>query len=149
MRLSVQMAYGLFVFGLSTLAYENLRRSTQYRHAAGNVVGGRPKLQFIGPGAETINLTGRLFPQFKGTPLGLDLLRSMAAEGKAWPLICGYGRVFGTYVVTDIDEAQSNFTNLGIPERIEFTVNFTRADVRVTEALGTLKDGAKKLLGMA
>lgn len=148
MNLNVLMAYGIFVFMLPTLAYEELRRSTQYRHAANNVVGARPQRQYLGPGDDTITITGRLYPQFKGTPLSLDALRAMAEDGKAWPLVCGYGRMYGAWIIENIDEGQTHFSPHGAPLRYEFSITFKRADASLIESLGMLKSSTQSLFGM-
>ena len=70
----------------------------------------------------------------------------MAEEGKAWPLICGYGRVFGAYVIQSIDEGQTHATSEGIPTRIEFNLQLQRAQGDL-DALGMLGSDAASLLG--
>jgi hypothetical protein len=73
------------VFGLDTLAYQELERASEWRHPTNSRVGARPAAQFLGPGPETITLTGLLAPLFKGSSKSLDLLREMANTGQAWP----------------------------------------------------------------
>ena len=46
----------------------------------------------------------------------------MAAEGKAWPLVDGTGRVHGAFVITDIDEGLKEFFPDGTPRKIDFSI---------------------------
>ena len=43
---------------------------------------------------------------------------NMAAQGKAWPLIDGTGRVYGAFVITGIDEGMKEFFADGTPRKI-------------------------------
>ena len=54
----MMLALGLFVFELRTLPYQEMQRSMSWRHAEQSRVGERPALQFTGPDADTITLTG-------------------------------------------------------------------------------------------
>ena len=76
------MALGQFVFSLPTLAYNEFRRSSAWRHPSNSRVGARPARQSLGPGDDTITLTGVLAPEFKGDPRAIEQLRAMAEEGR-------------------------------------------------------------------
>ncbi|HEX8963635.1 MAG TPA: phage tail protein, partial [Rhodocyclaceae bacterium] len=86
-QVSAMAALGLFVFSLHTLPYQQLQRSAQWRHPSNSRVGRRPARQYVGPGDETITLTGTLYPEITGGAVSLALVRAMADMGKAWPLI--------------------------------------------------------------
>lgn len=72
------LAYGMFVFGLSTAAYQELQRQIAWRHQSQGRVGRKPARQFLGIGEESITLSGTLLPQFTGGQQSLDQLREMA-----------------------------------------------------------------------
>lgn len=133
----MMMGYGQFVFGLDTLAYQELERASEWRHPTNSRVGARPAAQFLGPGPETITLTGLLAPLFKGSSKSLDLLREMANTGQAWPLVAGSGRVYGAYVITALREVENNHLADGTATRIQFTVGLQRVDDDATDQLGT------------
>ena len=80
--MSSMMALGQFVFGLDTLTYQELQRSTEWRHPTNSRVGARPARQFIGVGEDTITLTGLQVPEFRGNRRSLDDVRAMADAGK-------------------------------------------------------------------
>lgn len=131
-------ALGQFTFALNTLAYQELRRSTAFRHASNSRVGARPGLQYVGPGDETITLTGLLAPEFMGDRLALDRLRAMADKGSAYALVNGAGESFGAWVIESLDESGSIFVREGVARRVEFTINLKRADdAQVDPAGGT------------
>ena len=76
------MALGQFIFSLPTLAYDNLKRSTAWRHPGHSRVGARSAHQFLGPGDESIHLSGVLIPTLIGRVASLDELREMAKKMK-------------------------------------------------------------------
>ena len=134
----MMMTLGMFVFGLPTLAYQELQRTTEWRHASTSRIGTNPASQFLGRGEDTITLPGTLLPGLVGSPLSLDVLRKMADTGKAWPLIGGTGRIYGTWVVTSISETQQVFFEDGTPRRYEFTISLKRIDDGRIDMLGSL-----------
>lgn len=124
----MMMALHLFVFSLPTLAYQELQRQTAWRHPSNSRVGARAARQYVGPGEETISLSGVLVPEFAGTTLSLDLLRDMAAAGESYPLVGGDGRVYGAFVIESINETRTIFTSAGSARRIEFQLQLARTD---------------------
>lgn len=117
------MSLGMFAFALSTLAYEELQRRTDYRHARSPRIGARDAAQFVGPGDETISLNGTAHAELSDGVVSLDQLRDMARSGNAWPLVDGAGRVYGAFVIEGIDERQKHFLADGTPLRIDFAID--------------------------
>ena len=132
----MMLALGMFVFSLSTLAYQQLQRQTEWRHPASSRIGAAPARQFIGRGDDTITLPGILFPELAGTTLSLDTLRLMANTGKAWPMIEGSGRIYGLWVIESLSETKTVFFRDGTPQRIEFTLTLKRTDDDRIDLLG-------------
>ncbi|SDG27274.1 hypothetical protein SAMN05216571_10810 [Onishia taeanensis] len=124
----MMMTLGMFVFGLSTAAYQELQRQTQWRHQSQGRVGRRPARQFLGAGDDTITLTGTLLPQFTGGQQHLDQLREMANQGAAWPLIEGSGLYYGLFVIERLNERKSSFMRDGAAQQIEFDLTLQRLD---------------------
>lgn len=132
----MMMTLGMFVFGLDTVAYQNLQRQTAWRHAAQSRIGRRPARQFLGQGEDTITLSGTLLPQFTGGQQSLDELREMADQGAAWPLIEGTGRYYGLFVVESMSERGSHHMRDGAAQRIEFDLVLQRVDEDEVDRLG-------------
>jgi phage protein U len=143
----MMMTYGMFVFGLDTAAYQELQRQTSWRHSAQNRIGRRPARQFLGPGDDTITLTGVLLPQFTGGQQNLDELREMANEGAAWPLIEGNGTNYGLFVIESMRERKTHQMEDGTAQRIEFDLVLQRVEDDETQRLGTLNPGDANNLG--
>lgn len=142
----MMMTYGLFVFGLSTAAYQELQRQTSWRHASTSRINARPVHQFLGPGDDTINLTGTLLPMFTGGQQNLDMLRALADGGRAWPLIEGTGTYYGMYAITSLSERKSEFFRDGAAKEIAFDLKLTRIDEGRTELLGVLENSALRAI---
>lgn len=140
----MMLALGMFVFSLSTLAYQELQRQTEWRHPSSSRVGAAPARQFIGRGDDSITLPGIIFPELAGTTLSLDALRLMANTGKAWPMIEGTGRIYGLWVIESLSETKTVFFRDGTARRIEFTLNLRRIDDDQLDLIG-----AASSLGMS
>lgn len=122
-------ALGLFVFGMPTLAPDQMQQALGWRHPSNSRVGVRPSSQFIGVDDETITLRGVLYPELANNgEYDLDDLRDMADTGDDYPLLDGTGRVYGTYVITGLDIARSELMYDGVAQRIEFTLKLKRTD---------------------
>ena len=126
--LKVMLVLGTFPFGVDTAAYQQLQRSTQYKWAAQERLGHLrgPAYQFVGPGEETINLSGVIYPQYSGYKLSLTALRLLAGFGFALPLITVGGMLLGRWIVEQIQETNSLFFADGSCRKIEFTLNLKR-----------------------
>ena len=134
----MMMALGLYVFSLHTAAYQDFQRQTNWRHPGSSRVGAAPARQYVGKGEDTITLSGLIVPEIAGERLSLDALRLMADTGKAWPLVEGTGRIYGSWVIESISETATLFFKDGAPRRIEFTLTLQRADDSQIELLGSL-----------
>lgn len=134
----MMMAYGMFVFALNSAPYQELQRQTAWRHDGQGRVGKRPARQFLGPGDDTITLTGTLLPHFTGGQQNLDELRDMADEGGAWPLIEGNGTFYGLYVIEGMSETKSHQMRDGSAQRIAFSLTLQRIEDENAERLGSL-----------
>lgn len=137
----MMMAFGQFVFSLGTLAYQDLQRQTSWRHPSTSRVGARPARQYLGPGDESINLSGLLLPDFAGHPGTLDELRAMGAAGAAWPLVDGTGIVYGLFVIESLNETRTLFYRDGQARRIEFQLQLARVDDDRIDAIGGAEPG--------
>lgn len=134
----MMMAYGMFVFALGTAPYQELQRQATWRQEGQGRVGRRPARQFLGPGDDTITLTGTLLPHFTGGQQNLDQLRAMADEGAAWPLIEGNGTYYGLFVIDSLQEAKTHQMRDGSAQRIAFTLSLQRVDDGRADLLGNL-----------
>jgi len=131
----MMMSLGQFVFSLNTLAYQDLQRQTSWRHAANSRVGARPARQFVGPGDDTITLSGMVAMEFSNGIASLDEIRTMADAGKAWPLVDGAGYVYGQWVIEGLNTTNTLFMSNGVPRRVEFQLSLTRVDDNRTDTI--------------
>lgn len=132
----MMMALGIFVFQLSTASYQELQRTTSWRHAKNSRVGSSPSYQFVGKDEEPITLTGEIYPELTGYQHSLDLLRNMGDTGKQYILIEGTGKIYGLCIIKDVKETRSNFFKNGGTRSIAFSIT-----LEITE------DIMKKLIG--
>ena len=122
------MSLDQFVFGMSTLAHQELQRQRQWKHASNARVGARPGRQFTGPGDDTITISGVLVPELAGTLSSLDDLAAMATKGLAYVLVDGAGTVYGAYLITGLNQTGTNIGPNGLPRRVDFSITLERTD---------------------
>ena len=137
------MALGQFIFGLTTLAYQDFKRQTQWRHPSSSRVGARAAHQYVGPGDDSITLSGVLSPELVGRAASIAELREMGDTGQAWALVSGTGEVFGAYVIENVGETGTLHLDNGMARRIEFDLQLKRVDDQRSGAavnVGTLGD---------
>lgn len=142
----MMLALGLFVFELRTAPFQEMQRSMSWRHPEQPRVGERPALQFTGPDADTITLSGTLHPELTGGRVTLEMLETMAGEGEAWPLVEGSGWIYGMYVVESLETTRSLFFQDGAARRIDFSLSLKRADVPLELMIDQTQSVADDLL---
>lgn len=122
------LTLGMFMFGMETLAYDQLTRRMGWRHETTNRFGARPASQFTGPGEDAITIAGRCVPEIAGYFGAIDLLVSMADTGDNWPLVDGMGKVLGNFRIESIEQTHVAVLAGGIPRAIDFTIDLKRVD---------------------
>ena len=142
----MMMALGLFVFATQTLPYQQLQRTTNWRHPSNSRLGMRPARQFLGPGEDSITLSGTLYPELTGGRVSLAMVRAMAETGRAWPLIEGSGAFYGLWVIESIDETGSVFFADGSARKIDFSLKLARVDDEQVDMLGSVTSSLLALL---
>lgn len=120
------MALGCYRFSLDSAAYQELRRSNAYRWQAQGRLQRLPAQQFLGPGNETLDLKGVIYPQYRGGFKQLDVMREQAGKGEPLLLVDGLGFIWGQWVVQQVDETRSMLITNGQPRKLEFQLRLIR-----------------------
>ncbi|ENK4564622.1 phage tail protein [Yersinia enterocolitica] len=134
----MMMAFGMFVFMLQTVPYQDFQHQMTWRHPSNARIGKRPSSQFLGPDEESITLSGVLYPELTGGKASLMALQLMAETGKAWSLIEGNGAIHGMFVIESLSRTKSIFFSDGSARKIEFTLTLKRTDESLKEMFGDL-----------
>ncbi|HDL7089120.1 TPA: phage tail protein [Yersinia enterocolitica] len=134
----MMMAFGMFVFMLQTVPYQDFQHQMAWRHPSNARIGLRPISQFLGPDEESITLSGVLYPELTGGKASLMALQLMAETGKAWSLIEGNGAIHGMFVIESLSRTKSIFFSDGSARKIEFTLTLKRTDESLKEMFGDL-----------
>ncbi len=121
------MTLGLFVWGIDTLSYQTLQRTTNWRYGRNNRIGKRAASQFIGPGDDTIILQGWVADEL-GETASIDTLRTMGDKGEPYVMVSALGEVFGLWEINELSTTNTLFWPNGQPRKIDFTLNLTRVD---------------------
>ena len=142
----MMMCLGQFVFSLDTLAYQEFKRQTEWKHPSTPRVGAKDAKQYTGPGDDTITLSGWFAPEFNGSPLAINILRAMGDTGNAWVLVEGTGRIYGQWVIKSLSEGRQHIQANGAGKRIEFTIVLECVDNSVNSAISSVIDKANQYL---
>lgn len=122
------MALDLFVFEIGSLPYQQLAQAWEWRFAQSERFGARPASQYLGQGAETISLTGALYPgEHIGSWSALQTIRDMADRGNAYTLTSGGGAVLGDFFIRKLDLNQELFFVDGVARKGDFSLQLERA----------------------
>lgn len=123
---TVMMQLGAFQFSITTAAYQELRRRTEWRWPSQDLYGRLPALQYTGPGSDTMTLNGVIYPEFRGGAGQLNKMRNIAGAGRPLLLVSGTGSMLGRWVIESIDEGQTVFAAEGRPRKQEFTLQLRK-----------------------
>lgn len=122
----MMMVLGPYRFALSTSAYQQLKRSIEYRWQAQERIGNDPAMQFIGPGKEQIGLEGVIYPEFRGGLQQINLMKLTADIGEPLLMVDGTGQVWGRWVILQIEETREIFFENGVPRKISFSLTIAK-----------------------
>jgi uncharacterized protein len=122
------MTLGMFVFGMDTIAYQDLQRRMSWRHEESERFGVRSASQYVGPGEDSITIAGLVVPELAGRYSAIDTLIEMADTGDHWSLMDGTGRVLGDFRIEGIDQAHRSVMAGGVPRAIDFSMELKRDD---------------------
>ena len=122
------LTLGMFLFGMDTFAYSELQRRMSWRHENMDRHMARPASQFTGPGEDAILIAGLLVPEVAGSYGSIDTLIEMADTGDNWPLVDGYGRIYGHYRIERMDLAHRVVMAGGVPRAQDFAIELARVD---------------------
>ena len=123
---TTMMKLGQYTFALETAAYQQLRRSVEYRWQSQDRLSHDPAMQYLGRGKEQIGLDGIIYPHFKGGLNQISAMKKTANAGKPLILTDGLGNVWGLWVIEQIEETQEIFTKSGIPRKISFNLTLSK-----------------------
>lgn len=122
----VMLQLGELQFSVGTAAYQELARASERRWAAIPRFGQHDALQDLGPGEETIRLSGVVFPEFRGGTGQPDAMRELQTAATPSLLVDGLGNVHGLWVLLTVEERQNLFAAAGVPRRQEFTLSLRK-----------------------
>ena len=119
---------GMFVFGMDTLPYQQFVHSMEWRHGDTDRHQARPASQYLGPGADTVSISGLCVPEVAGDYGAFETLKQMGDTGDDYPLIDGIGRVFGHYRIVRLEREHLSVMGGGLPRHTGFRIELERVD---------------------
>ncbi|KVE33909.1 phage tail protein [Burkholderia sp. TSV86] len=119
---------GNFNFALNVAVFQEMHHSAEYRWPAQERFGQLPALQYTGAGEESVTLPGIIYPEWRGSANAMAMLRALAEQGQPQLMLDAQGRVYGRWVITNVEETRGTFAAFALPRKIEFTVTLKRFD---------------------
>lgn len=116
------LALGDFRFEIGTAAYQRLRRARSYTWATQDRFGRLPAAQFTGAALPTIDLEGTIYPAFRGGLSQVEEMVALAAAGEPLELADGTGGVHGLWVILEVGDTHTVFTDDGRARKIDFSL---------------------------
>ena len=123
----VMMSLGYFQFSISTAAYQQLRKSKEWRWPGQAQIGQNDAHQFTGH-TQTIELSGVIYPHHLGGFGQLKRLERMGDLAVPQILVDGTGYFHGLFVMTKLDEGQVVIAARGRPKKQQFLIGLQRYD---------------------
>ena len=121
-----QLILGDFAFTVSTAEYDRLSRSLAWRWPSHARLNRRPALQYQGPEAATITLTGAIHVETSADLGVTEAMQKEADKGQPLALLIGNGRFSASYsgrwVITELAFEDSDLLGDGTPLTIDFTM---------------------------
>ena len=120
MAKDVLLTIGKYQFSIDTAAHKDLQRTQTFRWASQARLTREPAMQYMGPGSVNINLSGSIYPTYRG---GLNQINDMvneAKKGKPLTLVDGRGNNHGRFCIKQISDTQQVFFGDGTPRKIDF-----------------------------
>ncbi len=122
----IMLALGEYRFSIDHAAYQSLRRTARWKWAAQDRIGHAPSLHYTGNGAEEIELSGTIYPHFRGGTGQIENMRAMAGEGQPLVMSGGSGRHHGNWVIEEIEEDEAAFLKGGTAAKVGFRLRLKR-----------------------
>lgn len=122
----VMMGLGDYRFSLPTAAYEEFQRAKDWRWPSQDRIGKAPARQFTGPGGETVELKGTIYPTFRGGLKQVGAMRAEADKGEPLLMVDGKGFVHGYWVIERIEDSPAVFFADGTPRKIDFRMMISK-----------------------
>lgn len=123
------LALDMFIFQIGSMPYQELRQRFEWRFGESERFRVRPSNQFLGVGAETVELAGVLYPgDGIGSYSSIDTLKDLAATGDSYVLTAGTGEVMGDFIIHSLDLTRSVFFEDGAARKSDFSLSLGRVD---------------------
>ena len=121
------LALGPIPLGASTLPPQRYRRSSRYDFSEQRPVGSAPLRELTGIGDDVLTLDVDIAAGL-GSPLAVDLLRSLAASGGSHFLADRSGHIYGRFAVLSVSEQVRRLGRDGGRRRDFVRIELVRTD---------------------
>jgi phage protein U len=121
------MTIGSTAFEVAPLNMHGLEGSGVTEYAIKDVAGAEPPLEYVGEGANTLRIAGRLFPLKFGGLGEYGRLDQARTSGEPQYVMRGDGKPLGWFVIERLTERHSFLDARGVGKMIDFDVELRRS----------------------
>lgn len=129
---------GGVMFTLAPLNYDSLSASSSASHARHDVPGTGPIYEHTGDAERSIEIKGKVFPEFSGGVPELMALEALRASGEPQHLMFGSGFAGGWVIIEKIAQDHSHIGFGGTGREVGFTLSLKRCDLPQGLSIGDL-----------
>ena len=126
MPAAVTMALGPFYFRGHGFGYSGLTGELQTPWAELETAGRLHELQWTGPTAEVVTISGVLFPREFGGQDTLNGIKLAARSGVPLPLVTAGGKYFGLQAIQKVSEDRAFIDRVGVPRQNAYSIEVKR-----------------------
>jgi len=120
------MKLGDFVFSMDTANPDSYSNNVGWNWQEQSLIDEHPQLQFTTYQAQTKSISGKIYPNFKGSLWQIEQLVAYADQAEPMTLIDGSGRVLGDWVITGINYSEDSLDRDGNGRRIAFQIDLKK-----------------------
>ncbi|WP_067519542.1 phage tail protein [Endozoicomonas ascidiicola] len=118
-----QLALGAYRFGTTTAALQEMDETSEWRWADKEVIQGKPRSDYIGPGLDSLELPGVIYPHFRGGLGQVEAMKAEADKGSPLRLVLGTGQDMGLWTIRRITQRKTVLQQQGVPLKIDFRIS--------------------------
>ena len=129
---------GAVIVDTEPFSIDRVQSSASADIAAKPVIASMKAHEFMGPGDETLTLTGQILPFHIGGLTQLDALKEMCRAGNRFPVMRGDGVTMGWYALKSVGEGHSELAADGVGYVVKHTLSLLKVHAEEAGARNTI-----------
>ncbi len=120
----IVLAWGAVLFTPTTQGFNELQHKMSFGWSKQELMNKSPLYQATQEIDHTISISGTFYTQEVGHDQMLNILKAQGKKQKPYFMADGSGRVYGKFILLDMDATESRHLKYGIAQKQTYTLNF-------------------------